>query len=465
MEAGNRMEIHINMPDDVVNIIDKLAETGQEAYAVGGCVRDAILGRNPDDWDITTSAKPFEVKKVFKRTIDTGILHGTVTVMQKGQGYEVTTYRIDGEYEDSRHPKNVEFTGNLIEDLKRRDFTINAMAYNHTVGIVDEFHGLEDIQSKMIRCVGKAEERFDEDALRILRAVRFSAQLGFEIEEDTRKAICQKAEHLKNISAERIRVELDKLLVSKNPNKLFDAYKLGITKVVFPELDKMFETAQNNPHHIYNVGEHSIRSAAVISPDAVTNLYDETKEREKYYHILRWTMLLHDVAKPECRIVSADGIEHFYGHPEASAETARKILRRLKFDNITIDTATRLIKWHDYEFSLKPASLRRAANKIGKDIIPLLFEVKYADIMAQNPDTQRNKLEHLRAVREIYQGILSREECITLKDLKITGRDLIENGFRPGKELGTILSRLLTMVLEQPELNKKEILISIALTL
>ena len=255
---GNK-EFHISIPKNVKMIISILEKNGHEAFAVGGCIRDTILGRKPQDWDITTSALPCQVKELFHKTIDTGIEHGTVTVMMSRVGYEVTTYRIDGEYNDSRHPDSVEFTSNLIEDLRRRDFTINAMAYNPTVGLVDAFDGLGDIERKIIRCVGKPEERFGEDALRILRAVRFSAQLGFEIEEWTMKAIRKLANTLENISAERIRVELEKLIISNHPDKLITAYYAGITKVILPEFDRMMECPQNTPYHKYTVGEHTIK--------------------------------------------------------------------------------------------------------------------------------------------------------------------------------------------------------------
>ena len=252
-------DFKIDIPDSVKLIIDVLEKNGYEAFAVGGCVRDTILNRKPQDWDITTSALPNQVKELFNRTIDTGIEHGTVTVMMKRVGYEVTTYRIDGEYNDSRHPDSVEFTVNLIEDLKRRDFTINAMAYNPNVGLVDAFGGIDDIKHKVIRCVGLAEERFTEDALRILRAVRFSAQLGFDIEEDTMLAIKKLASTLEKISAERIHVELEKLILSSHPDKLITAYNAGITRIVLPEFDRIMECQQNTPYHMYNVGEHTIK--------------------------------------------------------------------------------------------------------------------------------------------------------------------------------------------------------------
>lgn len=454
----------IEVPSDVEYIIGRLIEQGHEAYIVGGCVRDAILGKIPEDWDITTSAKPLEVKELFRRTIDTGIQHGTVTIMLESQGYEVTTYRIDGEYEDNRRPKSVEFTPNLIEDLKRRDFTINAMAYNQKDGLIDCFHGLEDLKVGVIRCVGDANSRFEEDALRILRGVRFSAQLGFEIEEKTKEAIRDKVKLLNNISAERIRVELDKLLVSKNPDKLEDAYHLGITKVILPEFDQMMDTKQNNPHHIYNVGIHSLKAIENIQMSHILKDQSELEsgEKEKYFHILRWSMLLHDIGKPITKIEKKDGIDHFYGHPDKGSVIGKNILQRLKFDNFTIDTVTKLIKWHDDEFLLTPIGVRKQMNKIGIDIMMLYFEVKKADILAGNPDTHNDKLENLKLAYDIYLDILGNGECVNLKTLAIDGSDLINIGFKPGIELGNTLDILLEKVLEDPSFNEKAILLRLA---
>ena len=272
----------IQLPEKVKFIIDTITAAGFEAFAVGGCIRDSILGREPNDWDITTSAKPEQVKALFRRTIDTGIAHGTVTIMLDKEGFEVTTYRIDGEYEDSRHPKEVTFTSNLIEDLKRRDFTINAFAYNETTGLVDAFEGLKDIENGVIRCVGDAKERFTEDALRILRAIRFSAQLGYEIEESTKEGIRLLAGNLRHISAERIQVELTKLLTSPHPDYIRVAYETGVTAVILPELDECMRTEQKHPHHCYSVGEHTLQSLDKVPP---------VKE-------LRLAMLLHDIGKP-----------------------------------------------------------------------------------------------------------------------------------------------------------------------
>lgn len=447
----------IDIPEKVAYIINTLILHGFEAYAVGGCVRDSILGRLPEDWDITTSAKPEEVKGIFPRTIDTGILHGTVTVMIEKEGFEITTYRIDGEYEDNRHPNKVEFTPSLEEDLKRRDFTINAMAYNDKEGLVDCFGGIEDIESKTITCVGNPSDRFDEDALRILRAVRFAGQLGFTIEEHTKESMKKKAENLKNISAERIRVELDKLLRCDHAELLKEAYETHITKIVLPELDKMIETKQNNPHHIYTVGEHCIKSVCLLN-----EWYPKQEDYDKKIHsVLVWTMLLHDVGKPSCKRTDKDGIDHFYGHDEVGVKLAKNILKRLKFDNFTIELAARLIKWHDYRINPEDKKVRRAVNKIGSDIMSYLFIVQKMDILSQNPEKADEKLERLEAVKSSYDKILERDECLTLKDLTINGNDLIQIGIKPGTQIGEALSYLLELVLEQPDLNEKEQLLEI----
>ncbi len=444
------------IPDKVNKIIEELRNHGFEAYAVGGCVRDMILGRSPKDWDITTSATPIEVKSIFRRTVDTGIVHGTVTVLLDKDHFEVTTYRLDGEYEDNRHPKEVSFTSSLTEDLKRRDFTINAMAYNEIEGVIDLFGGMEDLQKGLIRCVGSAKERFEEDALRILRAVRFSAQLGFTIEEDTLRAVREKAENLKNISAERIRVELTKLLISDHPDRLRDLYSVGITKVILPEFDVMMDTEQKNIHHSYSVGEHTIRAVMEVGKDSKDRQFTE---REKT--LLRLTMLFHDIEKPSTLTVGKDGQNHFYGHQEKGALTAKNILRRLKFDNDTIQAVTHLVKWHDNRFGLTPSSMRKAVSKIGKEYMELLFEVQRADTSAKNPELTKEKYEIIEQARKLYEEILEREECVTLKELKVNGKDLIAIGIIPGKELGEMLDLLLQKVLEDPQLNEKETLLQL----
>ena len=403
-------DFRINLPYNVDRIISTLQEN-----AVGGCVRDSILGRVPGDWDITTSAMPEETKALFQKTFDTGIEHGTVTVLLDGEGYEVTTYRIDGEYEDSRHPKEVTFTRCLEEDLLRRDFTINAMAYNHKNGLVDLFGGIRDIDRKIIRCVGDADARFSEDALRILRGIRFAAQLGFAIEEKTRLGMKELAPTLKNISAERIQVELVKTLVSPNPTLLLDAYELGITKQFLPELDRMMET--------HNVGEHTLCAIEKIRNDKV----------------LRLTMLLHEL-EDEC--------------------IAKSVLKRMKFDNDTLNKVTKLVLYHDYCMPAIDKDVRHAINKIGEELFPYYLEVRRADILAQSNHKIDEEISHLDKIEEIYKEILEKGQCVSLKTLAVSGKDLIQAGMKPGKEIGDKLGEFLELVLDNPDLNTKKELLS-----
>ena len=435
----------ISLPKDVEYIINTLQRAGYEAYAVGGCVRDTILNREPDDWDITTSAKPMEIKRLFPVTIDTGIQHGTVTVLKTHVGYEVTTYRIDGEYADNRHPKEVIFTANLKEDLLRRDFTINAMAYNHEEGIIDEYGGLDDIRDGIIRCVGNPYDRFSEDALRIMRAVRFSAQLGYRIEEETSKAIIKLSPNLASISAERINTELTKLLLSPNPDYLRDAYRLGITGVVLPELDRCMECEQVNPHHCYSVGEHTLHSLKIVPDDKV----------------LRYTMLFHDFGKPDTQSVGEDGRMHFYGHPAVSERMASDIMHRLKFDNDTMNAVKLLCKNHDLEITEDNKHVRRAMNKLGTDNFGKLLMVKRADCLAQSDYKREEKLASLDKLTSIYNEIVNAGECVCMKDLAVCGRDLIDLGIKPGPAMGAILDELLNKVIDDPALNDREVLLEI----
>ena len=434
----------IHLPEDVKAILHTLQEAGYEAYAVGGCIRDSLLGRRPDDWDITTSAKPQETKALFGKTIDTGIQHGTVTVMRHGRGYEVTTYRVDGEYEDGRHPKEVTFTASLKEDLRRRDFTVNAMAYNEEDGLVDLFGGRQDLEQKIIRCVGEANERFEEDALRIMRAVRFSAQLGFSIEERTKEAIRGHAGRLRQVSAERIQVELTKLVISPNPDFLRIAWETGITAVVLPEFDHLMEQPQNNPHHCFSVGEHTLHAMQAVRPDKC----------------LRLAMLLHDVAKPLCLTTDAEGIDHFHGHAQKGERMAAQILKRLRYDNHTTELVSRLVKWHDVAIAPEKKAVRRAASRMGKELFPLILEVKAADLAAQSDYQRTEKREWLERLRSLYEEIEREGDCLTIKDLAVNGRDLIQSGITPGPQLGLALQQLLEIVLEDPEKNTREYLLS-----
>lgn len=432
------------MPEAVKQIIGQLETAGFEAFAVGGCVRDAVLGRAPADWDITTSAMPQEVKALFGHTIDTGIQHGTVTVMIDHVGYEVTTYRIDGEYEDARHPKEVSFTRNLVEDLKRRDFTINAMAYNDRAGLVDEFDGAGDLERRTIRCVGNPKDRFGEDALRMLRAVRFSAQLGFSIEEYTKEAIRALAGNLEKISAERIQVELVKLLISDHPEYLRTAYETGITRVVLPEFDACMECEQTHPFHDCNVGEHTLKALQQAENDKV----------------LRLTMLFHDFGKPLTHSKNEDGISHFYGHAEVSAEMAKNIMRRLKFDNDTTDKVKKLTAEHDRFIKNEPKRVRRAVSRVGKELFPYFLKVRRADLLAQSMEKREERLAELDRLTELYEEILQKQEAVSIKELAVDGKDLIAFGVPQGKRIGEILKDLLDLVIEDPSKNTKEDLLS-----
>ncbi len=402
--------VRIELPKDVRHIINVLMENGYEAYAVGGCVRDSILGRTPGDWDITTSALPMQVKALFRRTVDTGIQHGTVTVMLGKNGYEVTTYRIDGKYEDSRHPKSVEFTFNLVEDLKRRDFTINAMAYNDEHGIVDAFDGMGDLKRRIIRCVGKAHDRFDEDALRILRAVRFSAQLGFGIEDDTAKAARELAPTLVKISRERIHTELNKLLLSGNPDYFSVVYDLGVMKIIIPELENI------DAHKLDKI-KHFIKKTSAVLPE-------------------RYAALLSCV----------------------DADTAGRILKGLKLDNATILMAAKLVKYYNMNPVVSEAAVRHYINEVGEN-----DALRIVDFNISICGSELNK--GYTDMRKICVMVKERGDCTELRNLKISGRDLMEAGFPAGKQLGEILQKLLCEVLDNPKFNEYNYLLKRAVEL
>jgi tRNA nucleotidyltransferase (CCA-adding enzyme) len=436
--------MEIRLPEHVQQILHTLEENGFEGYAVGGCVRDALLGRTPQDWDITTNARPEQVKELFRRTVDTGLQHGTVTVLIDHSGYEVTTYRIDGDYEDGRHPSRVSFTGKLSDDLMRRDFTINAMAYNPSHGLVDLYEGQRDLKDGVIRCVGEPRERFGEDALRMMRAIRFGAQLGFSIEEATWQAVGALAQTIQKISAERIQMELVKTLTSSHPGHVRLFYEAGLSHYFLPELDLMMQTEQNNPHHCYSVGEHTLHALEHVPPE----------------RILRLAVLLHDVAKPECRTVDEKGIHHFHGHPAQGAQQAREILHRLKFDNDTIARVTALIRWHDDNPPLEKRAVRRAIHRVGLAQYPDLFALKRADILAQSSFGQQEKLDYVDGYEAIYRQILAQGECLSIRDLQVDGKDLLALGVPQGRQVGECLKALLELVLEHPEYNTREYLLA-----
>ena len=434
-------------------IFGQIAETadalGLECYVVGGYVRDIFLQRPSKDIDVVVVGSGIEIAQAFGKKLGRGAHvsvfknFGTAQVKYKGTEVEFVGARKESYHRDSRKP--IVEDGTLEDDQNRRDFTINAMAYNPSSGLVDLFGGLEDIERKIIRCVGDPLERFTEDALRIMRAVRFSAQLGFSIEEETRKALKVLAPNLKHVSAERIQVELVKLLMSPHPDYLRTAYEAGITAEFLPEFDACMETSQNTPHHCYTVGEHILHSLCHVRADRV----------------LRITMLLHDIGKPVVRKTDENGRDHFKTHGNAGEKMAGQILRRLKFDNDTIRKVTRLVKWHDDRPEGTLKSVRRAVNRIGEDLFPLYLEVQQADMLAQSLYRRSEKQARLDSVRDAYRQIIEEKQCVSLKTLAVTGRDLIENGYRPGREIGEKLEKLLNLVLEDPEKNQKEILLEI----
>ncbi len=434
------------VPGGVLKILEVLNGAGEEAYAVGGCVRDILLNRPVHDWDITTSAKPWVVKSLFEKTIDTGIAHGTVTVRMHDGAYEVTTYRVDGDYTDGRHPDHVEFSQNLLEDLKRRDFTINAMAYHPKRGLVDAFSGEGDLKQGLIRCVGDPRERFQEDALRILRAARFSAQLGFRIEDQTRLAMTELAGRLQMISAERIEAELLKLLLSDHPERMIDLCDDGLSKYFLPEWDEACHIPQNTPYHCYDVGRHTVEVIRGVRPDKV----------------LRLAALLHDLGKARTRTTGPDGQDHFKGHALVSEKMSEEILKRLRMDNDTMKKVAVLIRYHDHaavRYKAEDPVIRRLMSSVGPDLYPLLLELMEADLYAKSERLIREQAPCLRHLKERSRVILDRGDCIDLKRLEVNGRDLTEAGVKKGPEVGRMLNRLLEAVLEEPERNNREDLI------
>ncbi len=439
------MKYKISFPDNVGFIIEKLNSSGFEAFIVGGCVRDSILGRTPNDWDITTNSFPEDIKKIFEKTYDTGIKHGTVSVSINNEFCEVTTYRIDGEYSDNRRPDSVKFTSCLKDDLARRDFTINAIAYHPKEGLIDYFEGLKDLDNCQIRAVGDANLRFKEDALRMLRAIRFSAQLGFSVDTAIFNAIKRNSLLIENISNERIRDELNKILVSPNPMHFDFLYKTGLLEHIIPEFVSCYSTEQNNPYHIYNVSEHILHSIDYV----------------KNTNILRWTMLLHDIGKPVQKTTDEKGIDHFYGHQQVGADLARNILNRLRFDKDTVKKITNLIVHHDSDLFDNEKSIKKVINKVGDDSFLELIEVQKADAMSQNSVYLEERLVKFENIIKIYNKIKAESHCLSKKDLAVNGYDLISIGMKPGRELNNMLNYLLECVLENPELNDRQKLIDL----
>lgn len=430
------------MPEAVLTVLRRLNEGGFAAYAVGGCVRDTLLERTPDDWDITTAAHPEQVAALFPgKCIPTGLQHGTVTVRQDGQSFEVTTFRADGVYSDHRHPDQVRFSTELSEDLKRRDFTVGAMAMDADGAITDLFGGRADLANRVIRCVGEPERRFDEDALRILRALRFASTLGFTVEENTAANLRRKAHTLRSIAAERITVEMTKLLCGVDACRVLLDFP-DVIGVFLPEVLSAVGFDQRNIHHIYDVWGHTAHAVGAAIPDP----------------IVRWAMLFHDLGKPKCFTVDEAGVGHFYGHGKHSLTIAREAMTRLKFSCDHRDAIAALVDWHDRVIPVTPKGLRRCLNALGPENARRLIAVKRADNLAQSP-AYRDRQRTLDEAERILTDLLERDECFSLKQLAVNGHDVMALGLR-GSAVGDMLRRLLEQVLEERLPNEREVLLN-----
>ncbi len=430
----------MTLPVSISNALARITRHGFEAYAVGGCVRDALMGIRPNDFDITTDATPDEVKRIFSDVpvIETGIEHGTVTVLLDSHPFEITTYRIDGEYFDRRRPSTVAFTRSIQEDLSRRDFTINAMAYSPETGIVDPFNGQKDLAEKRIRCVGDPLKRFAEDALRILRAVRFASVLGFDIESKTKEALLKLKESIREVAMERITAEFSKMICGDCIGAAMIAYA-PVLGVFLPEILPTIQFQQNNPYHAYDVYTHTMTVVANVPPRLS----------------LRIAAFFHDIAKPMTYTEDEKGIGHFYGHQKRSAEVAKIILDRMRFDNETKKRALDLIFYHDVQIRCETKSVKRVLNRFSEDFFIDLIALKKADVLGQHPN-MRDRITALDRLLVIYQDILKDHACFSLKDLAIHGDDLIATGLPQGRKIGSILHDCLDQVISEKIPNTRE---------
>ncbi|MBQ3144584.1 MAG: HD domain-containing protein [Akkermansia sp.] len=433
----------ITMPDYALTVVERLESRGYEAYVVGGCVRDSLLGRQPNDWDVCTNALPEDVLRVFRRfhVIKTGLQHGTVTVMSDRQPVEVTTFRIDGNYSDNRHPDAVSFVFRVEEDLARRDFTINAMAYSPTRGLVDAFGGQEDLAAGLIRCVGEPDARFNEDGLRIMRALRFAARFGFAIERETAASVRRNRHLLENVSAERIFKELKGILVGAGVLDMLLAFP-EVFSCIIPELAPSIGFDQHTPYHCYDVWTHSAYAVAAAPAD----------------EILRLTLLLHDVGKPACFSMGEDGRGHFYGHPAAGEKLTKTILQRLKSDNATLSTVCALVRVHDMTMPTTVPGMRRLVGKLGVENVRRLLDVQRADHAAHSDFDHASGVALIRDAAELLEDVLEMEPAFTVKDLAINGNTLMQLGMSPGPAMRQVLETLLTAVQEGNLKNESETL-------
>lgn len=438
--------IILNIPDGAKIVIKQLQNRGYEAYLVGGCVRDSLLEKEPKDYDITTSATPDQVIELFEKVVPTGIKHGTVTVIENEESIEVTTFRKDGSYSDGRRPDEVFYSDNIEEDLKRRDFTMNAIAFDG-VNYVDRHFGISDIENKIVRAVGSPNKRFKEDALRMLRAVRFACQLDFAIQTPTYYAIKDNAHLIRQVSNERVRDELVKILMSDNPSMgirmLADS---GLLQHIIPELDKCVGFNQQNPHHDKDVFNHIL--AVVEATPAILEV--------------RLSALFHDIAKPETFTVDEQGIGHFYTHEIVGEKMTEDIMRRLKFDTTTIEVVCLLVKEHMSRYKqFSSSTIKRLINRVGAENIYNLFHLQIADILGHVPP---HDIDIVSRMKDEADRILNEKQPLSVKDLQINGHDIMRLGFKQGKEVGRILNYLLEVVIESPEMNNFEKLKQIVLT-
>ena len=433
----------IIIPKSANKILKALKSSGFEGFLVGGCVRDSLMGVVPNDYDITTNATPEQMIDVFKdfKVFKTGTEHGTVTVVVDGENIEVTTYRIDGEYVDNRHPTDVCFTSNIEDDLSRRDFTVNAMAYNEERGLIDLFGGIDDLEKGVIRCVGDPDKRFFEDGLRILRAVRFASKLGFEIEEKTAKSIHKNKHLLKNISVERIFVEFKKTLLGKGVESVLIQFKDVIAQFI-PEIKPCFQFDQNTKYHCYDVYTHIVKTVSAISAE----------------ENLRLAAFFHDIGKPNVYFTDEKGVGHFYTHNKVSEKMTKEILTRLKSDNATKDYVSTLVYIHDREMATTEKSVKRFLSKYSKELFFDLLKIKRADASSHAKE-YRDREEYISSLLQIFEKIERENQCFSLKDLKLNGNDLIELGIKPSKEIGVILNKLLLSVIDEKVENEKQKLI------
>lgn len=443
--------INISIPINIQAAMNLLSQNGYKAYITGGCLRDFLTGRQPVDFDISTSAKPEEIIETFKnyKQLYTGLKHGTVMVIIKNEMIEITTFRTDGEYKDNRRPESVIFTDSIETDLARRDFTINSMATDSNF-LIDPFGGKEDIKNKLLRCVGNPFIRFTEDALRIMRALRFASVLEYKVEDETKKAMFELKDLLLNISRERITSEFLKALCGRAVRKTFMEFS-GIIEVIIPEIKDTIGFNQHNPHHVYDVYEHTL-----VSVEAASN-YCSINEAESA--LLKTVMFFHDIAKPACFTMDQNKKGHFYKHPGVSAEMTKVILERMRFPGKSIKTIVELIKFHDIELGTSRKEIKKILQKLGIKLTKNLFIIKRADIMAQNPVLMRKNLQKTDIAENIAEEIIKSGNCLSLKDLAVNGDDLIKAGIKKGEMVGKTLDTLLNKVINDEIENEKDVLI------